>query len=70
MATKMTVNGVSTTQVGQEKYETFCIDRRTHRKAVQYDFRDHDGELFSCVRPTLKDCRAERDKWIDRKNGR
>lgn len=67
MATRMTVNGISTTQVGQEQYETFCINRRTRKKAVQYDYRDLDGELFSCVRPTLVECRKERDVWLKRK---
>lgn len=67
MATRMTVNGISTTQKGQEQYETFCINRRTRKKAVQYDYRDLDGELFSCVRPTLKECRGQRDIWLMKK---
>lgn len=67
MATRMTVNGISTTQVGQAQYETFCINRRTRKKAVQYDYRDLDGELFSCVRPTLKECRGQRDIWLMKK---
>ena len=67
MATRMTINGVSTcTEAGTEKYERFQsgIGRR-RRTLVQYDYRSEDGELFSCVKPTLDECRAARDKWLD-----
>jgi hypothetical protein len=70
--TKMTVNGVSTTKdLGQEQYETFTrkVGGKT-KKYYSYDFRDHDGELFSCVKPTLQDCRAARDAWVDGKAGK
>ena len=66
MATKMTINGVSTCQsAGTENYEKFQtgIGRRK-RTLVQYDYRHTDGELFSCVKPTLDECRAARDKWL------
>ncbi len=40
---------------------------------MQYDYRHPtDGELFSCVKPTLDECRAARDKWLtakERKGG-
>ena len=61
----MTINGVSTCQsAGTENYEKFQtgIDRRK-RTLVQYDYRHTDGELFSCVKPTL----AARDKWLTAK---
>ena len=65
MATKMTVNGVSTTQKGQEQYETFSVSTRPKRTAVQYDYRSTEtGELFICVRPTLAQCRLQRDQWL------
>ncbi len=54
MATRMTINGVSTcTEAGTEKYERFQsgIGRR-RRTLVQYDYRHTDGELFACVKPT------------------
>lgn len=62
----MTVNGVSTTKaLGQEQYETFTVWLgRVRRKRVQYDYRHTNGNLFSCVRPTLKACREERDNWL------
>jgi hypothetical protein len=67
--TKMTVNGVTTTQtLGQEQYECFSqkIGRQT-KKYLQYDYRHTDGELFSCVKPTLDACRAARDEWLEAK---
>lgn len=54
-------NGCSTCQPGKEQHETF-----THRgkKYVQYDYMYADGQLFSCVKPTLKECREKRDEWL------
>ena len=73
MATRMTINGVSTcTEAGMEKYERvqLCIGR-LKRTLVQYDYLNPtDGELFSCVKPTLDECRAARDKWVMAKEGR
>ena len=69
MTTRMTSNGVSTcTAAGAEKYEKFQsgIGRRK-RTLVQYDYRHTDGELFSCVSPTLEECRQKRDKWLTAK---
>jgi len=67
--TKMTINGISTTASGQERYET-CKRRvcGKTKKYVQYDYRHTDGELFSCTKPTLPACRAARDEWLGKKN--
>ena len=81
MTTRMTINGVSTCQTaGTEKYESFQMSigrkRRTfvhgrkRRTFVQYDYRHTDGELFSCVKPTLDECRRLRDEWIKAKEDR
>lgn len=73
MTTRMTVNGVSTCQTaGTEKYEKFHSGiGRKRRTFVQYDYRDtKDGELFSCVEPTLKECRSKRDEWLKAKEAR
>jgi hypothetical protein len=51
---------------GQEQHETFN-SRATRKKAVQYDYRHTDGELFSCVKPTLEDCRHAKENWISKK---
>ena len=69
MATKMTANGVSTTTTpGTEQYEVFYTGFRPQRKKLhQYDYRHTDGELFSCVAPTLKECRQRRDEWLNKK---
>ena len=72
MATKMTINRVSTCQsAGTENYENFQtgIGRRK-RTLMQYDYRHTDGELFACVKPTLDECRIARDKWLDAKAGK
>ncbi len=47
---------------GHEQYEEFEVRRKTY---VQYDYRHTNGELFSCVKPNLEDCRAARDKWLE-----
>lgn len=68
MATRMTDNGVSTTTApGIEQYEIFYIGYRSRRKRYQCDYRHIDGELFSCVAPTLKECRQRRDEWLNKK---
>lgn len=61
----MTVNGVSTTTRGQEQYERFRYGARNKKVAYQYDYRTEDGELFTCCRPTLVECREARDKWLE-----
>ncbi|WP_172634908.1 DUF3873 family protein [Paraprevotella clara] len=72
MTTRMTINGVSTcTEAGTEKYESFQSGfGRRKRTLVQYDYRSEDGELFSCVKPTLDECRTARDKWQNKKQGK
>lgn len=69
MTTRMTINGVSTCQTaGTEKYQTTIRRKRT--TLFQYDYRHMDGELFSCVRPTLEECRHLRNEWIKGKKDR
>ena len=69
MATRMTAHGVSTTTAPcTEHYEVFYTSYRTRRKKrYQYDYRHTDGELFSCVAPTLKECIQRRDEWLNKK---
>jgi hypothetical protein len=63
---KITENGISTTTSnGQEQYEVFS--RKVggkQKKYCQYDYRHTNGVLFSCVKPTLDDCRTARDIWL------
>ncbi len=66
--TRMTQNGISTTKAGQEQYETFYSSHRGRKvQRVMYDYRHTDGELFSWVAPTLKECRQRRDEWLNKK---
>ena len=59
------------TEAGTEKYEKFQMGiGRRRRTLVQYDYRHTDGELFSCVKPTLDECRTARDKWLTAKEGK
>lgn len=70
MTTRMTINGVSTCTAG-EKYEKFQLKiGRKVRTMYQYDYRHTDGDLFSCVKPTLDECRRLRDEWIKAKEDR
>lgn len=65
----LTQNGISTTTApGQEQWERFTshLSRRPETR-IQYDYRHTDGQLFSCVRKTLEDCRAARDQWLKNK---
>ncbi len=71
---QLTVNGVTTTQApGQEQYSTFSRSlgstrgRSRGKTFYQYDYRHTDGELFTCVKPTLDACREARDTWLKAK---
>ena len=67
--TRMTQQGISTTQAGQEQYETFYSSHRGKKiSRVMYDFRTQEGDLFSVVAPTLKECRQKRDEWLSKRN--
>lgn len=47
----------------QEQHEIYK-DRITKKRRCQYDYRARDGELFSCIKPTLEDCLQARDEWL------
>ena len=72
MTTRMTINGVSPRQAtGKKKYESSQMSMgRKRRTFGQCDCRHTDGELFSCVKPTLDECRRLRDEWIKTKEDR
>jgi hypothetical protein len=64
MSTKMNdKNGCSVCKPGKEKYKKY-FSRLQQRYFYQYDYRDKDGELFSCVDLTVELCRKARDKWL------
>jgi len=60
---KTDVNGCSTCPAGEEQWEerTSVIGGTT---MVQYDYRTPGGRLFSCVAPSLEQCRRARDTWL------
>lgn len=49
----------------QYEYYIDCFGK----KRIQYDYRDKDGALFSCVRETLEECREARRRWQEQTNG-
>jgi len=61
-------NGCSVCKAGEENYTMFTLSHRPDSEFCQYDYRHKDGELFSTVAPTLEQCRAKRDKWVQEKN--
>jgi hypothetical protein len=56
-------NGVSTCQNDKENYEVFR-SAISGKQMVQYDYRTSTGKLFSCIAPTLEDCRARMHSWL------
>jgi hypothetical protein len=66
------IKGCSTCQTGEERFESFNgwdgHSLRNRIQMFQYDFRDTDGELFSCVRTTVEKCREARNGWLKLKN--
>lgn len=48
--------------VGKERYETF-YSKVSGKELIQYDYRDKEYGLFSCVATTLEKCRVKRTKW-------
>jgi hypothetical protein len=57
---KQDKQGYSTCPAGQEQYEEFTYKKVTR---VQYDYRDTDGSLFTCVAKNLAEARTRRDAW-------
>ena len=57
-------NGCSTCPIGAEQWEEFEWSWRQGEKRVQYDYRHANGQLFSCVAPTLENARSRRDRWL------
>ena len=62
----MTENGISVCPVGEERYEFFSPAnfKKNRKRSCQYDYRTSNGDLFSCIAPTLEECRKKRDEWI------
>jgi len=53
---------------GEEQHELFTANTGGKGKRLcHYDYRDEGGELFSCVKKTLEECREARDEWMGRR---
>jgi hypothetical protein len=63
-ANSINQNGCSVCKAGEENYTTFRPAHRPNAVFYQYDYRHKSGELFSCVAPTLEQCREKRDEWL------
>jgi len=53
--------GISTCPAGKEQYTVFW---KKGEQKVQYDYRDKDGELFSCIENTLDYAREAKNIWL------
>ena len=54
--------------VGTENYQRYTACNK--KRYYQYDYRHTDGELFTCVAPTLEACRVKRSRWIEMLNNK
>lgn len=50
-----------------EQYERY-VDWRGNAR-IQYDYRDKNGNLFSCIKNTLEDCRRAKYEWLQKQEG-
>ena len=63
--TTLNKNGVSTTRaLGTENFETFAHPFVKNCNLIQYDYRHTNGQLFTCVGGSLKQCRERRNAWL------
>lgn len=49
---------------GTENYEHYYSEV-SRKNLCDYDYRHTNGELFSCIRPTLDQCRTKRNEWLN-----
>lgn len=52
----------------REKEPFYSAHRGRKVTRVIYDYRTQDGDLFSVVAPTLRECRHKRDEWLAKRN--
>lgn len=53
-------------KTGEECYINYR-SRITKNYLVQYDYRDFDGELFSCIANNIEEARQKKDEWLKKK---
>lgn len=54
-------------EAGEEQFESYYSEV-LRKDLIQYDYRDHDGTLFSCVAPDLATARARKKRWLDERH--
>lgn len=54
-------------KAGHEQWEEFVSALRGNRQLIQYDYRNEDGRLFSCVADSLEECRHRRDLYVNKR---
>lgn len=52
-------------QPGCEQMQNFKDHRGKDR--IQYDYRDFDGQVFSCIAGNQEECVARKDAWLSAK---
>lgn len=61
-------NGVTETKLfGEETYKQCCLGAFRGEIYFDYKYRHTNGQEFTTLRRTLKQCRAERDFWLREK---
>lgn len=58
--------GCSTCEAGSENYELY-YSKIVKKNLYQYEFRHSNGELFTTVKSTLKQCQSAKDEWLKSK---
>jgi len=51
---------------GEEYYISYR-SRITKNVLIQYDYRNLDGELFSCIANDVEEARQKKDEWLKKK---
>jgi len=52
---------------GEEQFEEY-FSKISKKILFQYDYRDIDGKLFSCVAKTKEEAKEKRDEWLNKKS--
>jgi hypothetical protein len=47
----------------EERYESMILSRKRVDKMVHYIYSTEDGNIFECVKSSLKKCREARQEW-------
>jgi hypothetical protein len=48
----------------QQEQHIYLINPTTGKQVCKFDYRSMNGELFSCIRPTLEEAREACCDWL------